>query len=718
MPKLLALVLSLLVAVNPALHAYTHKGQLQVRSSAGTQAASSLFEVASTTKGSLPCPKMTQAQRDAISSPATGLCVDNTDTNQLNRYNGSAWVGVGSSEGGKNYISPYHNAESGVGTWTCYADAAGTEPVDGTGGTADVTWTTTTSSPLSGNASFLFTKDASNRQGQGCAYAFTLDSEDTSKRLTTTLSFQAASGTFASGSTSDLRVFVYDVTNNRILGDTRGTPFLAQSGALIHEWDSTSSTSYRFIVHQSTTSAVAFTTKVDSIVTGPNQFAYGASVGNRISYTPTIGGLGTGSATATGYWRQVGDSAEIEVRVLKDGSGGSGGSNVSFSLPSGLTIDTTKLANSTMVRGVAERDSNDTIVLALASTSTSNLYFNFSGASFAANTQASATVTVPIVGFGSNTVLANTRTFRISEVSQTRVTGAAPTKVGEYRSYLRQASTNTYSETNGSPTATPTAADGFRIYNGNTWALNDNSNEPSRYDVFVGRNKNVSVEFYASTGKTGSIDCSPRIPIASGAAYGYGVHYDKSTGIVSFWTPHNVLADAHVSGSTPSGTLSDPYFDIVVGETPTTLAAEPSIALRATNMTASASSTGLVDVVMTSEANGGGDPHSLHSTSTGIVTVNSSAWYMICAAVGLQGTKGSTRHELLIADASNNTLSILEAFTPSANVTADHYISGCTDYYFTGGSQFKVRVDRASSTLQVGTGSATKDFLTVRRLGN
>lgn len=53
--------------------------------------ASARLQVDSTTKGSLPFPRMTSTQRDAISSPAAGLHIYNTTTNEVNFYNGSAW---------------------------------------------------------------------------------------------------------------------------------------------------------------------------------------------------------------------------------------------------------------------------------------------------------------------------------------------------------------------------------------------------------------------------------------------------------------------------------------------------------------------------------------------------------------------------------------------------------------------------------------------------
>jgi len=59
--------------------------------------SSSIFQVDSITKGSIPCPKMTQAERDAIVGATNGLCVYNMDTHKLNTYNSfkSLWVAAG-----------------------------------------------------------------------------------------------------------------------------------------------------------------------------------------------------------------------------------------------------------------------------------------------------------------------------------------------------------------------------------------------------------------------------------------------------------------------------------------------------------------------------------------------------------------------------------------------------------------------------------------------
>lgn len=61
--------------------------------------SSSILSLTSTSLGFLP-PRMTTVQRDAIVSPATGLMIYNTTTNQHNSYDGSAWVALAMSGGG------------------------------------------------------------------------------------------------------------------------------------------------------------------------------------------------------------------------------------------------------------------------------------------------------------------------------------------------------------------------------------------------------------------------------------------------------------------------------------------------------------------------------------------------------------------------------------------------------------------------------------------
>lgn len=54
---------------------------------------SALLDVKSTSKGFLP-PRMSTVQRDLITTPATGLVIFNSTTNNLQLYNGTEWVSL------------------------------------------------------------------------------------------------------------------------------------------------------------------------------------------------------------------------------------------------------------------------------------------------------------------------------------------------------------------------------------------------------------------------------------------------------------------------------------------------------------------------------------------------------------------------------------------------------------------------------------------------
>lgn len=73
-----------------------HAQSMGISNTAITPDPSSILEMRTTSKGIL-IPRLTTAERNGITSPATGLMLYNTDTNQYNFYNGSAWVYWGSA---------------------------------------------------------------------------------------------------------------------------------------------------------------------------------------------------------------------------------------------------------------------------------------------------------------------------------------------------------------------------------------------------------------------------------------------------------------------------------------------------------------------------------------------------------------------------------------------------------------------------------------------
>ncbi len=362
-----------------------------------------------------------------------------TDTDKLYKDDGTSLTEIGSGSGGSiNYITN-PDAESGTTGWATYADAAATNPVDGTGGSPTLTITRTTTSPLRGTGSFLITKDAANRQGEGVSYAFSVDSADKAKVLNISFDYEIASGTFVSGDSSDLRVWIYDVTNSALIPVS---PYTIQGGGS-NQWTfkgvfqtASNSTSYRLIIHVATTSASAWGFEFDNVVVGPQVQLLGSPVNDWTAYTPSWVGLGTVAST-TGFYRRVGDSIEVKFFVE---AGTVTGSTLTMSLPSGLSIDSVKvggnnkwlLGNSTnsnagggsgvfivSVGAAIVYDSSDATKVFFAplnaADSTSNTFGNPAAASSVVNTsgQISGTFIAPISGWSSTVLMSNDTDTRV-----------------------------------------------------------------------------------------------------------------------------------------------------------------------------------------------------------------------------------------------------------------------------------------------------------------
>lgn len=234
---------------------------------------------------------------------------------------------------------------------TTYADAAGTRPVDGTGGSPNVTTSISSSSPMFDSNSFTLVKDAANRQGQGWAIPFTIPAGQQAKVLQIEIPYIVSSGTFVAGTSSadsDVIVYLYDVTNSALI-EPSSIKLLSNSTTLSDKFianfqTSATGTSYRLIMHVASTSASAYTLKIDDVKVTPSQYVYGTPITDWISYTPT--GSWSTNTTYTGKWRRVGDSMEVEGLISLAGAPTS--ATLTINLPTGYSIDTNKLSgNST-----------------------------------------------------------------------------------------------------------------------------------------------------------------------------------------------------------------------------------------------------------------------------------------------------------------------------------------------------------------------------------
>ena len=355
---------------------------------------------------------------------------------------GLKWALGAGGGSGINYITN-SGAESDTSGWALYQDAAGVTPVNGLGAPgAGASFSRTTTAPLRGAASFqLIQTNATNIQGYGIRYPFTIDSADQAKMLSISFdynasnTFQASSG--AVGSDSDIEAYIYDVTNSTLIPVS--PKVLTAQGANNYSFKgvfqtASNSTSYRLLIHAATTSAAAagYTFKFDNVSVGPQTFSQGAPVTDLVQFTPTITGFGTPTSVSF-YSRRVGDSLEVvgsfvsgtPTNVVAGISFGSGGAN------GNVVSDTTKVATSqSLGTGVISLNNASYFGLYPIAASGSQNYINIgvqsstNGASVAAigtsialpGSTLSFNYKIPIVGWAS--------TVQLSQDTDTRVVAA------------------------------------------------------------------------------------------------------------------------------------------------------------------------------------------------------------------------------------------------------------------------------------------------------
>jgi hypothetical protein len=242
----------------------------------------------------------------------------------------------------QSYVKDGTFENTGVHGWLMYDDGAVANPVDGTGGTAS---TLTFFDRRFGegnvardNGSFLWQKSAADGQGEGVAYAFTIEEADTNQRLR--LEFEYMTNTnYVAG---DVGVYIYDVDGAALIKatgvDLPKTDSTSIARKFSFEWDSTSSDDYRLIFHIKTTNAGSYFVSMDSVKISPVTKEEQAPATGEVNYLESPDVNSATFEVSAGYWSTFDDGA---VADPVDGTGGT---------PSQLTFSRS-IATSDTLRG-------------------------------------------------------------------------------------------------------------------------------------------------------------------------------------------------------------------------------------------------------------------------------------------------------------------------------------------------------------------------------
>lgn len=399
-----------------------------------------------TTKGDLIAHNGTNDVRVAVGTTGQYLIADSAATE------GVRWADPSLA---RKYILN-GDAENGTVGWTTYADApAGSAPVDGIGGAPNVSWTRSGSSPLRGTGSYVISKDAANRQGQGASYDFTIEAADKAKVMQITFDYMVSSGTFVAGNPSDrtsagdsdLTIWIYDVTNGVLIQPSTYRLF-SNSSTIASQYvanfqTASNSTSYRIIFHCGTTSAAAYTVKFDNINVLPTTYVYGTPITDWTSYTPIFNGSPT-VASVTFWSRRAGDSLQVMGAFQLTAVNAS---TTALTIPNTLAIDTAKVGSSrkfvfgectriyqtgtetSLTKHVAAYNTGFLNQIFIASTGVSqNLGQNAWNGLFVNNDWVTVEATIPIAGWSSSVQMsdnADTRVVDCVVTTTANITGTA-----------------------------------------------------------------------------------------------------------------------------------------------------------------------------------------------------------------------------------------------------------------------------------------------------
>lgn len=458
----------------------------------------------------------------------------------------------------------------------------------------NITLTRTTSSPLRGDASFLITKDAANRQGEEVYYDFTIDSADTTKVLQVSFDYNIASGTYSGGTSttdSDIVMYIEDVTNESLI---QLAPYKLD-GAVVGQqyiyratFQASTSTSYRLRFHIATTSTSAYTVKFDNVIVGPQLISYTANISDVIDAGQMLLGAVTTAPTkwttrtdTVTYFRE-GKYAVINYTLATNTpTGGAGGSgDYLVGLPSGLSADTSITGTTTaamssalsarniLVQGVNHRSDSYVTPIYAAMYNSTQFRVNVSSGAFWGSgsnglTNANShniqfTVLVPIAGWGSS--------LSVSDQSDGRVVAA-------------RISGDPASASSGNPIIFPTSAyDTHGAYNASTGQYTvpvsgyynihgfiTSANATIGLSIYVDGSSVISV---GQTDSNGECAYSGSVFVNSGqlidlrpngtldASSGSTIHFERLSGNSVPFAQETVSARYYASATSISGTLA------------------------------------------------------------------------------------------------------------------------------------------------------------------
>jgi hypothetical protein len=612
--------------------------------------------------------------------------------------------------GNRNYM-PNARLDSAVSlgynrgsvTWTSGAPSGA--PTVGTAASI-TTLALSATSPLNGYNSLNVASSGAWSQGQGVITdIITIDKQDQAHVLQGTFKYEVVSGgtsaNWSGTSSNTLSVWIYDITNTTWV-QPQGVYNLVQSsgvGECSFTFQTASNASqYRVFIVAANASSGALSLRLDDFYLGSQRIVYGAPVTDLIAYTPTLTTSGGGNITLNstgvvnpnGFWRRVGDSAEVTVS-FRNGSGGAATGAAGFvrvGLPPGLVPNNTKIA--TTVAGVradgyasigASTGLEATIIVDVSGFAL--IYAQGAGTYVSVSDLASgyiftATFKYAVTGWSSNVVMSNDTDTRVVAARYKTATGSiANNSISIVNFETKDFDTHSVVTTGGSWKFTVPVSGVYNVSAG--VALDSNAEEPE-----------MQLRLYKNNSFVAMLDYKPAKDLVDGTN---GILRTNGSTLIEL-VAGDYIDVRFYKNSSGGGTLgyavSSEYNHVSINRLsgPSVIAASESVnfgAYRATSNQTATAGTPLEIIPNTKRF----DTHSAYNTSNGRFTAPVSGTYLLNAnivyatggtppsQVGIYFLKNGTGNQLCNLFWTDHIASKEYAATASAQVylNAGEYVS-------------------------------------------
>jgi len=262
-------------------------------------------------------------------------------------------IGSGAGGSGVNYITNGDFESTGDGQdvsgWVLYDDGDVPIPDNGVDGSPSGSYVKgETTGALRGNVMGVLHKPIGMVRGYGWSYDFTIDPADKAKMLTVHFDYDVSSafeyGTFDDcvNDPSDTTVWMYDVDNSQLIQLSNYCLSGAKTFDATFQTDATSD-DYRLIFHQATNNGSGVSLYIDNLSVGPQRKVIGPPITPETEYTTTVAGVA--SSTNVFLWSRIGDKIKVKGSIIL---GANATATITFTLPDGIDIDTSKLPAGTL----------------------------------------------------------------------------------------------------------------------------------------------------------------------------------------------------------------------------------------------------------------------------------------------------------------------------------------------------------------------------------